>query len=261
MSLIHNALVAIAHENALKIETQGKQGKLPSIFSFREALMTSKVSHSYDQQYYDSHYGFLLDEEYYELLSLYWKYTLFEKTGLNPEATILDYGCGLGQVSGALDNSVAFDPSDFAKQFLAKKERRSVKDQDSIPSGYFDYILSSHSLEHSSKPSEDLKCFRSYVKDNGKLVLLLPIETGLEPCLEPNNDQHFQCWTFQTITNLLWHCGWKPIFQSHIYNPFLLKTLGCRLNLDQTTAVYLSAMLGRLVRSYPSQMTIAQRID
>jgi SAM-dependent methyltransferase len=222
--------------------------------------MISRTPHIYDQHYYNSHYGYLLDDKYYELLSLYWKYILFEKTGLDPEASTLDYGCGLGQVSGSLKNVVAFDPSDFASHFLATKERRFIKDRDSIPTNCFDYVLSSHSLEHSPKPYEDLKRFRSYAREDGKLILVLPTETDLKPRLEPDDNQHFQCWTFQTITNLLWQCGWQPIFQTNTYNPFLLKTLGRRFALNQTMAVRLAATLGRSVRSYPSQLTIAKKI-
>lgn len=84
----------------------------------------------YDQNYYKSHYGFLLtDKDYYQILSTYWKYVIFEKLGFAPEAPelpTLDYGCGLGQVTASLKNVTFFDPSDFAVDFLRRQGRNAI---------------------------------------------------------------------------------------------------------------------------------------
>lgn len=214
----------------------------------------------YDQQYYKSRYGKVLDSpEYYHLLSQHWKYSIFSNLDLDPEKPTLDYGCGLGQVSAALSNVTFFDPSNFANAFLRSRNRIVVNSPDAIPKHCFDYLISSHSLEHSPTPVEDLRRFHEYLTPTGKLILVLPIETKLNPTLEPDFDQHFQCWTFQTITNLLCYCGWQPLKQTYLYHPFLLKSLGLRTTIPENQAVRISAWLGQLKKAYPSLLILSKK--
>lgn len=213
----------------------------------------------YDKNYYTNHYNRIVrDNNYYQLLALYWKEAIFCQNNLNPDVAVLDYGCGLGQVSAALANVTFFDYSEYAINFLIQQGKTAFSHVENIPKTSFDFLLSSHSLEHSITPAEDLKNFHHYVKPEGKLILILPVEVNLKPSLEPDSNQHFQCWTFQTITNLLVHCGWRPTYQNFIYGPFLLKTLGSMTSQHQ--AVKLAYWLSFLKKNYPSLLTIAESI-
>lgn len=80
--------------------------------------MTKSIGYNYGEEYYRSHYGAILsDESAYELMSLYWKHTLFTRNNIDPNVSILDYGGGLGQVSAALPNVTVSDPSGFAREY------------------------------------------------------------------------------------------------------------------------------------------------
>jgi 2-polyprenyl-3-methyl-5-hydroxy-6-metoxy-1,4-benzoquinol methylase len=216
------------------------------------------LSKFYNADYYESHYGSVLNNgNYYHLLSQYWKYILFTQNGLNPEGTALDYGCGLGQVTASLPNVTYFDISSEAIQFLQNQAKYALENTSDIPKKHFDYLISSHSLEHYVTPANQLEEFHDYLKPEGKLILVLPIEVNKSVSLTPDSDLHFHAWTFQTITNLLCHCGWLAIHQAQIYNPFLLKTLGSKLSEQQ--AIKTSAWLGRLKKAYPSMLIIAQK--
>ena len=57
----------------------------------------------------------------------------------------------------------------FGRQFIA--EATSL---DEIPDNSYDFILSSHSLEHTANPIKALKEWNRIVKPGGKLVLILP---------------------------------------------------------------------------------------
>lgn len=211
----------------------------------------------YDDAYYASHYTQLLQSErYYVLLSKYWRKTIFEANDINPASAVLDYGCGLGQVSAALPNVSYFDHSVTARDFLKTRKLKIIERADQIPEHSFDIILSSHSLEHSPNPSVDLKAFTRYLKPNGKLVLVLPTEVNYQMTLQPDDNQHFFCWTFQTITNLLLHSGFTPVEQKMLYGPFLLGTLGRKLPLD--LSVNVAATLGQIRKHYRSMLTIAE---
>lgn len=220
-----------------------------------------KENFIYDDTYFYSHFEELIkNKDVYELLSRYWMEAIFYKNGLDTEASVLDYGCGLGQISAALKNVIYFETSKFAINFLKKQKKQIVALED-LPTNYFDIILSSHLLEHLPNPYELLIRFHKYIRTGGRLIIIVPIEheqvKNLKPVLEPDYvNHHLYCWTFQTITNLLIYCDWQPIYQSKIYGPFLLKTSASFL--PRNCAVKIAFHMGRIVRNYPSLLTIAK---
>lgn len=223
----------------------------------------------YNEAYYEEHYQHVLgNDAYYGLLSSYWTKSIFEP--LLPyarfnDSSVLDYGCGTGVVSAAMKNVTCFDTSECARKLLKDRGRTVYERAEDIPKGSFDAVLCSHSLEHYPNPMEELKAFRNYVREDGYLVLVLPVEVDTEVLLMPDNNQHLYCWTFQTISNLLHLCGWKPMFGEKIYGPFLLGTLGHMIP-DQT-AVLLAHKLGKLrgilptKGGFPSMLVLAQKVD
>jgi len=222
--------------------------------------MKNKIIKShYNPNYYQSHYNYLLnDYKYYELLAKYWKYAIFEKLNINICSNILDYGCGLGQVTAALPYVTYYDPSEYSISFLRHKGKTAISELELIPEHSFDYIICSHSLEHSPTPKFYLESLHKFLKNRGKLLLILPVEKKLEKSLIPDDNQHFLCWTFQTITNLLYHCDWCPVYQSLLFNPFMLKTLGSRIS--SLFVIKVAYLLGKIKRSYPSLLILAEQI-
>ena len=211
----------------------------------------------YNESYHLEHYGSVVrDELGFRLLSLFWRHALFERNGLGLEGKVLDFGCGVGQVSAALPDSVCFDFSQFARNELRKRHRVVVERREDIPGHVFQHILCSHCLEHSPTPYQDLQEFHEYVVPAGRLVLVLPVEVELRPALQSDWNLHLQAWTFQTITNLLVSTGWTPLSQSYVYGPFMLRTLGRRMSASH--AVPIAYRLGRLIRANPSMLTIAR---
>src|SRR4051812_14973084 len=141
----------------------------------------------YDEQYYRSHYPFLFDDPaYYALTGAFWRDAIFARSGLNPEAKVLDFGCGLGQISAGLPNATLFDFSKFAMRRLAGQGRRVVERLEDIPRGQFDYVLSSHSREHSLTRRDEVRGFHEFLRPGGSLVLILPVEVQLQPALKPD---------------------------------------------------------------------------
>ncbi len=222
-----------------------------------ERANVSAVESHYDAEYYQGHFGAVLEDDLnYHLLSLYWRYALFELHQLDVGARVLDYGSGIGQVSAALGDSVCFDISPIAISELKKRGRAVIERREDIPPATFDCLLSSHSLEHSTSPFEDLKEFRTYMRPAGQLVLVLPIERNFKPALKPDWDRHLQCWTFQSVTNLLVATGWTPVAQSIVYGPYFLRTAGRRF--PDRWAVRAARLFGRIRRGFPSMLTIAR---
>jgi ubiquinone/menaquinone biosynthesis C-methylase UbiE len=222
-----------------------------------ETQTASNTADFYDEEYYQGQYGAVINDELnYRLLSLYWRELLFVRNQLNPDGKVLDFGSGVGQVSAALPNSVCIDFNPFALAELRKRGRALIDNRKNIPPSEFDCVLSSHSLEHSPSPFQDLQDFRGFLRPGGRLVLVLPIEVPGKPTLRGDWNQHLQAWTFQTITNLLLAAGWTPEIQRTIYSPYLLRTLGRRVSAE--VAVQYAMLFGRLTRSTPCMLTVAR---
>lgn len=211
----------------------------------------------YDQAYYESHYAqFLPDASYYEIKAAFWKYAISSLWPLPDSCAVLDYGCGLGQVTAAFENCQYFDVAEFSRAFLVRKGKKFYSNSNEIPLGQFDVVVSSHSLEHTPDPYEQLKRFRGLTRASGTLVLILPIERDLRRHLKVDNNNHLFAWTFQTISNLLLASGWKPCLQDFIFDSFCLRKLSRVL--DRKTAVLWAWRLGRAFSSYRSMFIVAK---
>lgn len=209
----------------------------------------------YDKKYYETHYGrYLSNPQFYHLKSLFWKWNIFESNGISCDGKLLDYGCGLGQITSAIESVEYFDISEFAVDWLRSNGKKAHINDESIGREQFDGLLSSHSLEHSLNPYQDLKNFRDYVVEGGLLIIVLPVEFRTQPTLQQDNDRHMQTWTFQNITNMLHAAGWKPIKQRHIFDSYGLDKLGKLL--PEEKAVRASWFLGRHFRKYYKSMLI-----
>jgi len=214
----------------------------------------------YDHAYYESHYGrFLPDDSYYDLKARFWRKAISALWSLEPSARLLDYGCGLGQVSAGFEDCHYYDLAEFSRSFLARRGRTVYGDPSAIPRGEFDVVLSSHALEHTKNPSEQLEQFSQYAAARGVLILILPIERDLRAHFEVDTNNHLFTWTFQTITNLLHASGWQPCRQAFIYDSFLLKRLG-RIMPDGMAVVW-AWRLGRVFRSYRSMFIVSRKRD
>lgn len=215
-------------------------------------IMESKLLDFYDQDYYLSHYGKIInDSGYYDKMSQFWKYNIFDQNLIATEGKkILDYGCGLGQVSAAV-NADCFDTSDFAAYFLNNKNRTFFSEQEQIPHSHYDIILNSHSLEHYLQPGQSIELFSDLLKNNGLLVILLPVENSPgKPAFNQDNDKHFYTWNFQAISNLLIEKNFSIVSQRVIYGPFGLSKLH---NISVITK------LGALKKNFPSSLTVARK--
>lgn len=211
----------------------------------------------YDAAYYDSHYGRIhYDADYYRVRSKFWRHALFEAFNVPTNGLCLDFGCGLGVVSAALDQVETYDFSPFARDFVKKKGGTVYEEPADISNDRFDLILSSHCLEHSLTPHEDLKRFAEWAKSDARFVLVLPVEINLGSANRYDNDRHMQTWTFQTITNLLLASGWQPLQQAYIYDSFALGRLTSLFGEDK--AVRLAWKLGQVRRQFKSLYIISR---
>lgn len=133
---------------------------------------------------------------------------------VSQNSNILEVGCGLGINLASVNkfaNVYGVEPSAAAREHCATlglKTFESLKDLDDL-NIEFDYILLRHVLEHVPEPHNFLVELKKYLAKNGKLVIVLPIESPYSPINKDDIDHHLYNWSRQTIYNLLLDIGYN----------------------------------------------------
>lgn len=108
----------------------------------------------------------------------------------------LDVGCGLWPLPDAI-------PIDLDAKF----------DANNLPEGQYDYIFSSHCLEHVVNPIAALEHWKTRLKPGGVLFLYLP-HPEMEYWLPQNNRKHLHQWSPEVMEKILVDLGFEHIVRS-----------------------------------------------
>jgi SAM-dependent methyltransferase len=130
---------------------------------------------------------------------------------LAPTDTVVDFGCGGGQLLEHLDAArrLGIEPNDAARRAAAARGLEVVPSSGDLPARIADVVISNHALEHTLGPLEELRRLRALLRPHGRLVLCLPIDdwrTQRRPRPDPNH--HLYTWTPQLLANLLEEAGY-----------------------------------------------------
>lgn len=216
--------------------------------------MNQNNSASYDKEYYDSVYNRYLKDgnKNHIQLSEFWMYNVFTANGFTlNNKKVLDFGSGPGHLTISIQ-AECYDISSFIIDKLQQEGRKCYTHLSEIENERFDYVFSSHSLEHSVNPAIELDEIYRILKPDGVLFLIVPLEKMPDnPVLVPDIHQHFFTWNFQNITNLLNHCKYNVKSQDLIFGPTGLKFFKNNYSLIRK--------FGRIKKHWPSQFTIAQK--
>lgn len=177
--------------------------------------MVKKPSNSlfaqYDASYYDNVYtGFDNDE-----FAHCWAIGSLATMGLENKKYrfALEFGVGLGQNLAVIqaEEKWGVDISPQSKLFCESKGFKWTDSLESIPNEMADIVISRHSLEHVSSPYETLSALRRKIRADGKMFLVVPVETvGIPKSLTAFDEHcHLFSWTPMTLKNLLIATGWK----------------------------------------------------
>ena len=167
----------------------------------------------YDKDYHLEKHNYLYnDEEYYLVRAKIANRDYFDIPLDKPNfKKVLEFGVGLGQnIYKIRRNSIGYDISNFALDFCRKKRIKVTNNLKTLKDKSFDIVFSCHVLEHLENPLKALKEMNSKLSNNGKLILVLPIDKWNKPNINDKN-QHLYNWNFNTITNLLVRAGFEPI--------------------------------------------------
>lgn len=171
----------------------------------------------YDCNYHNVvHRGMMEDEFYYQTRAKAYARLYFDDR--DREARVLDYGCGLGQTIAALPNACGYDASAEAREVARAHGITVYETPEAIPQQAHDVVICRHALEHMPDPLAALQRLRSYLRPEGKLILILPRERHYTTDFAPDLNMHLFSWNFRCINNLLSIAGFSVSANKTFYN-------------------------------------------
>lgn len=158
---------------------------------------------------------------------------------------ILDFGCGGGFLLNNLHTTGKKEGVEINDVARGEAESRGIKCYDSIynaPDNSYDICISNHALEHVDSPIEILKEIKKKLKVGGRVVIVVPHETG-KKVNSADINMHLYTWSPQNMRNLFIAAGFDNIESKRLYHAwpshflFFQKIMGwtafhvlCRVN-------------------------------
>ena len=131
-----------------------------------------------------------------------------------PGQTVLDFGCGTGDILGGLDcrTKIGIEINEPSAR-LAQENGLTVFDSlDAVVSDSIDAVIANHSLEHVLDPAVKLREFHRVLKQDGLLLVLVPAENPRAPqfcAWHEEMNKHLFSWTPLSLGNLVTECGFR----------------------------------------------------
>ena len=134
---------------------------------------------------------------------------------VQPEFTVLDFGCGGGGLlqSLACARKIGVEINPAALKELEASGIESYADAADVPDGIADLIVSDHALEHVPYPIAALAALRPKLKPTGILSVCVPIDNWRSQRHYQVDDQnhHLYTWTPQSFGNCLYEAGYEVV--------------------------------------------------
>jgi SAM-dependent methyltransferase len=126
---------------------------------------------------------------------------------------ILEFGSGLGNnllTVKKYTNVIGIEPSILGRKEAQKNGIECYESLDKLDQNKrFDIILCRHVLEHVENPRATLLSLQEKLKEDGRLILVLPLDKLSQKPKKNDIDHHLFCWNPRTIINLLKASGFK----------------------------------------------------
>jgi SAM-dependent methyltransferase len=126
---------------------------------------------------------------------------------------VIDFGCGGGYLLKQLNCSekMGIEINEQARHMATENGIRTVHSANDIADDWADVIISSHALEHTSRPLDEITLLRQKLRPGGLIVFVVPSE-GVFNAFDPQNpDHHLYTWSPMCLGNLFQQAGFSVI--------------------------------------------------
>lgn len=126
---------------------------------------------------------------------------------IDEKSTVFEYGVGTGWNIANLKNidKLGFDVTNSLKSIVESNGIKFISDISFVKNNSIDVVICHHVLEHTAFPPLVLKEIKRILKNDGRLLLFVPLERGRKynhyDSNEPN--QHLYSWNVQTMAKLV----------------------------------------------------------
>jgi SAM-dependent methyltransferase len=188
-----------------------------------QAIKAVRSHVDYEEWYHTERHGTHFNDDYYNARAEIAVKKFF--SGVDSQASLLDFGCGLGQNIYKMPNAKGYDISEFGVEFCRRKGINATTHLEDIANDAFDVVFSAHVLEHHPHPKTMLEDVFSKLKKGGKFILVIPHERHGKAQFQFDLNQHLYTWNFQAINNLLLTTGFEILENKYVrgagYNKIL----------------------------------------
>lgn len=127
--------------------------------------------------------------------------------------SVVDFGCGDGEnlSSIACAKKIGIEPNDAAADFARSRGLEVHPTLSAIPDGSVDVVMTHHALEHCLRPIDELIDMLRVLKQDGRLIVVVPIDDWRSQRRYDPADihRHLVTWTPQLLGNSLNEAGYR----------------------------------------------------
>lgn len=144
------------------------------------------------------------------------------KNEIHKDDTVVEFGAGGGFLLKLIEakEKLGIEINDAAIRNAEKLGIRMVKRVDDVPDEFADVIISTHVLEHVDNPLETLQKLRSKMKENGKIIFVVPYQSDRYEYHKNNIDNEFWNWNGLTLGNLFKRAGYFVTMVEVVHNQY-----------------------------------------
>ncbi|AUD04273.1 class I SAM-dependent methyltransferase [Spirosoma pollinicola] len=142
-----------------------------------------------------------------------WANGPFFQPYIKPSDKVIDFGCGGGYLLKQLTcgEKMGIEINDQARLVATHNGIQTVSSAHDIADNWADVIISSHALEHTSRPLDEITLLKDKLRPGGLIVFIVPSE-GASNAFNPKNpDHHLYTWSPMCLGNLFHQAGFSVV--------------------------------------------------
>jgi SAM-dependent methyltransferase len=131
---------------------------------------------------------------------------------VKPHHRLIDFGSGGGYLLERLRcaEKIGVELNPVAREHAQERGISTVGSSDEIPHGWADVVISSHALEHTHSPLDEIRKLRDKLKTGGLAVFVVPCERK-NPWAPGDIHQHLFTWSEMNLGNLFTLAGYHVV--------------------------------------------------